>query len=70
MKATVASMPTAMPATTLPGSAVVSAATVLSKCRSASNGECKCRDYCQQDAFHDHLLDDVILDLTREAKFG
>jgi hypothetical protein len=66
-------MPTAMPATTMSATvsaATVSAATMLSKCRSASNGERKCRDHCQQDAFHDHLLDDVILDLTREAKFG
>jgi hypothetical protein len=67
-------MPTAMPATTMSATTVsaatVSAATMLSKCRSASNGERKCRDHCQQDAFHDHLLDDVILDLTQEAKFG
>jgi hypothetical protein len=70
MPATVAAMPTALPATTVPGSAVVTAATMLSERRSTSNGECKCRDYCQQDAFHDHLLDDVILDLTQEAKFG
>jgi hypothetical protein len=60
-----------MPATAMPTTTAVSTATMLlSDCRSTSNGECKCRDYCQQDAFHDHLLDDVILDLTQEAKFG
>jgi hypothetical protein len=59
-----------MSATTVPAPAAVSAATMLSECRSAPDGERKSRDHCQYDAFHDHLLDDVILDLTPEAKFG
>jgi hypothetical protein len=59
---------TAMPAATaLPAPALPA---VLGEGRSTTKGEPKRRNHCQQNTFHDHLLDDTILDLTHKTKFG